>query len=239
MVEMKLFVTGSSPTSLKAVENITHVANNVLTRGYRLEVIDVLRHPNAAGAAGVFATPMLIKTKPAPEAWILGELNDPVRLMRVLAPADAPEHAAAVPVPGSRRIVVIDDFEGIHESFQVALHDMQVDLICARTGELGVEAVRAGNPNLIFLDLKMPGKDGVSTLRDIRKQNDTAPVIIMTAFADEFTTPLRRADSDGLQFELLAKPLDVDQLYLVSAVATGGFGPCLSDAQPVRTAAAG
>ena len=73
----------------------------------------------------------------------------------------------------------------------------------------------------------MPGKDGVSTLRDIRSHDTHTPVIVMTAFAEEFTERLRIADHDGAHFELLAKPLDIDELHLVSAVATGGFGPSL------------
>jgi CheY-like chemotaxis protein len=271
MLEMKLFVTGASPTSRKAVESLTKIASSMLHHGYRLEVIDVLDRPDEASAAGVFCTPMLVKRSPGPEAWMLGDFHNEERLRRVLEPTtpaaprslqarDArpalmianqrvPIHSldgtlaadAGAPAQGAARtdtrrgeaarpkqIVVIDDYEGIHDSFRVALDSAYVDVISARTGDLGVEAVRACDPQLIYLDLKMPGKDGVATLRDIRADNEHAPVIIMTAFAEEFMTQLRAAHADGLGFELLSKPLDIDELYLVSAVATGGFGPSLA-----------
>ena len=237
MFDLKLFVTGNSPTSKNAIENLTRVANHALRRGFRLEVIDILRQPHEACAEGVFCTPMLVKKSPGPEAWILGELSDEARLLRALLPEGSDDAQPAVVGASQprvllhpRRIVVIDDFEGIHDSFRVALDGAYVDVISARTGELGAEAVHACNPDLVYLDLKMPGKDGVATLRDIRQKNEHTPVIVMTAFADEYMNDLRCANREGLAFELLSKPLDIDELHLVSAVATGGFGPCLAEA---------
>jgi DNA-binding NtrC family response regulator len=149
---------------------------------------------------------------------------------------DCAEHgsASAPDVPRFKRIVLIDDYEGIHDSFRVALDGVPVELISAYTGDLGVEAVRACHPDLVFLDLKMPRRDGVSTLREIRERDTHTPIIVMTAFAEEFTSPLESADRDGAYFELLAKPLDIDEIHLVSAVATGGFGRTRAAAATAR-----
>jgi circadian clock protein KaiB len=126
---LKLFVTGNSPTSRNAIENLTRVANHALRRGFRLEIIDILRQPHEACAEGVFCTPMLVKKSPGPEAWILGELSDEARLLRAIATGRERRRAAGLSSARQqprallhpRRIVVIDDFEGIHDSFRVAL----------------------------------------------------------------------------------------------------------------------
>ena len=58
-------------------------------------------------------------------------------------------------------IVVIDDDAAIRGSFQLVLEEMGCVVRVAEDGLQGIELVKAARPDLIFLDLKMPGIDGV------------------------------------------------------------------------------
>jgi CheY-like chemotaxis protein len=73
--------------------------------------------------------------------------------------------------------------------------------------------------DLIFLDLRMPGLDGVQTLREIRKIDAEVPVYIVTAFHVEYFEQLKAASVDGLSFEVLQKPVGRDQIIQVTESA--------------------
>jgi CheY-like chemotaxis protein len=116
----------------------------------------------------------------------------------------------------SKQILVIDDDAGIRQSFVLALEDTQYLVDTAQSGFEGVQMEKAKPYDLIFLDLKMPGMDGVETLRHIRGRNNTVPIYIATAFHKEFLTKLQAADQEGISFQLLKKPVDSEQILLVT-----------------------
>ena len=107
----------------------------------------------------------------------------------------------------SINILVIDDEEVIRKSFILALDGTGYNVETAESGEKGIEKARETNFDLIFLDLKMPGLDGVETLREIWKIGQTIPIYITTAFYDDFLDQLQSAADDGISFDLLKKPL--------------------------------
>jgi len=127
----------------------------------------------------------------------------------------------------SKHILVIDDQEAARKSFILALKDTGYQVATAESGEQGIEKVRETKFSLIFLDLKMPGIDGVQTLRELRKLDANVPVYVVTAYHSEFLTPLKNAFIDGIQFELLNKPVRSAQ---IRAIADG----ILEDAKAVR-----
>ena len=106
-----------------------------------------------------------------------------------------------------KNVLVIDDERAVRRSFKLALEDTSYNVSTAECGEKGVEAVENGDFQLIFLDLKMPGMNGVQTLTAIRKMKPDLPVYIVTAFHKEFLTELDDARKEGLQFQLLRKPI--------------------------------
>ncbi len=114
-----------------------------------------------------------------------------------------------------KRILVIDDEEAVRKSFSLTLEDAGYAVDTASTGEEGMEKVNADKFDMILLDLKMPGMGGVSTLREIRKVNEDLPVYIITAFHEEFFDQLQSVTKDGLEFELLRKPLESDDLCAI------------------------
>lgn len=116
----------------------------------------------------------------------------------------------------SKNILVIDDEPGIRKSFLLALEDTAYHVDTVQSGYEGVEMEQSRSYDLIFLDLKMPGMDGVETLRQIRKRNKTVPIYITTAFHKEFLIKLQEADKEGISFQLLKKPVGNDQIVMVA-----------------------
>ena len=91
-----------------------------------------------------------------------------------------------------------------------------------KTGEIGIEMEQKAPYALIFLDLKMPGLNGVETLRKLRENNQEVPIYIITAFHDEFFEDLKKVQAERIHFEVLAKPLDSKQIVTITqAVLTG------------------
>ncbi len=115
----------------------------------------------------------------------------------------------------SKRILIIDDEESIRKSFSLVLGDAGYEVDSAASGEEGVEKFRNGQINMVLLDLKMPGMDGVQTLREIRKMDSDVPVYIVTAFHAEFFDQLQSAFKDDIEFEVMRKPVESDDLCAI------------------------
>lgn len=73
---LKLFVSGSTPRSERAIANLRRLCEDEFPDCYRLEVIDVLEHPEQAEAERVLATPTLIKQLPPPLRRVIGDLSN-------------------------------------------------------------------------------------------------------------------------------------------------------------------
>jgi CheY-like chemotaxis protein len=116
----------------------------------------------------------------------------------------------------NKSILVIDDEEDIRKSFVSALEKTGYQIDTAESGKEGIRKERSKKYDLIFLDLKMPGIDGVEALREIRKVNEETPIYIITAFYQEFLDELNTALKEGLKFELLKKPIIDDQILSVA-----------------------
>ncbi len=116
----------------------------------------------------------------------------------------------------SKDILVIDDEMIIRESFVLALKDRGYEIDTAETGEEGIEKEQNKKYDLIFLDLKMPGMDGIEALREIRKGNKETPIYIITAFYREFFDDLKTVEEEGIDFELVKKPIRSEQILLVA-----------------------
>ncbi len=116
----------------------------------------------------------------------------------------------------SKRILVIDDEEAIRTSFTLVLGDAGFEVDTAESGEKGLQMKKDAEYDLIFLDLKMPGINGVETLRRIRKTDKKVPIYIFTAFHKEFFEELKIARKEGLGFEVLRKPSSVDLIVALT-----------------------
>lgn len=118
-----------------------------------------------------------------------------------------------------KNILVIDDEEVIRLAFQLALEDSGYQVTTVDNGQKGVEEVKKNIYHLVFLDLKMPGMDGVETLKNIRKFSLSLPVYILTAFHKEFLSGLDDVRKAGFSFQLLRKPIgSIEILALAHSV---------------------
>ena len=116
----------------------------------------------------------------------------------------------------SKRILVIDDDEAVRKSFILALEDTDYQVETVESGEKGFESVQTNKYDLVFLDLKMPGMNGVETLRELRKIDKSVPVYIVTAFHQEFFEQLEGVVKDGIGFEIAKKPLSSNSIVLIT-----------------------
>lgn len=128
-------------------------------------------------------------------------------------------------------VLVIDDDPAVRSAFQLALEDTCCNVTVSPCGEDGLSVLDAAKVDLVFLDLKMPGMGGVVCLGRIKERFSNTPVYIVTAFAEEYVAPLRQAALDGLEFELVRKPLDRTQIREVTASLLGDIEGELLDAK--------
>ncbi len=108
----------------------------------------------------------------------------------------------------SKRILVVDDDQGILDSFEVLLGD-RYNLLTAESGYEALRILETDSPQLIFLDIKMPGLDGIDVLRRLQDNHKKVDVVIITASDQERTE--REARSLGV-IEYLKKPLDIFEI---------------------------
>jgi len=73
---LKLYVTGSSPRTQLAIENLQRICEQELQGRFKLDIVDVLEHPQAAEDDRILATPTLIKQLPPPLRRVIGDLSD-------------------------------------------------------------------------------------------------------------------------------------------------------------------
>lgn len=74
--KLRLFVTGRTPQSQRAIDNLRAICETDIQEGYEVEVIDVLEHPALAEKDKILATPTLVKRLPEPIRKIIGDLSD-------------------------------------------------------------------------------------------------------------------------------------------------------------------
>jgi CheY-like chemotaxis protein len=120
------------------------------------------------------------------------------------------------------RILVIDDEEGVRDAFLLALEgETALEVITAVNGAIGVALAREQRPDLVFLDLNMPGMTGVEVMRLLLAEDASIPIYIVTAFHQDFMQELKAARAEGLRFELARKPLGADQIRQIVRIILG------------------
>jgi circadian clock protein KaiB len=89
--ELRLYIAGQTVRSLRAIANLEAICERELTSGYRIEVVDLLEHPECAREDDVVAIPTLVRRFPTPPRKVIGDLSDVDRVLigLELAPASA------------------------------------------------------------------------------------------------------------------------------------------------------
>jgi circadian clock protein KaiB len=81
----RLYVTGASPNSIKAINNIKSICDKYLRDKYQLEIIDVYQQPLLAKTEQIVAIPLLIKQSPLPVKRLIGNMSDTKKVLQALA----------------------------------------------------------------------------------------------------------------------------------------------------------
>lgn len=81
---LRLYVTGTTPNSIRAIANLQKICEDYLAASYDLEVIDLYQQPHLAAGDGIIAVPTLIKHLPKPLKRIIGDMSDTERVLRGL-----------------------------------------------------------------------------------------------------------------------------------------------------------
>jgi circadian clock protein KaiB len=83
-LKFKLFISGMSVKSGRAIENIRAIGDNQLKGNYELEIIDLTKAREKAIEFQIIAIPTLIKYHPAPLRTLVGDLSDKEKVLRIL-----------------------------------------------------------------------------------------------------------------------------------------------------------
>ena len=105
-------------------------------------------------------------------------------------------------------IFIVDDDQGILDSFDAMLGD-DYPLVMVDNGRKAISLLSEQNPRLMFLDIKMPGMNGMDVLKWIRERHMPIEVVIVTALPQDRYEEL--AHQYGV-YRYLKKPLDVDEV---------------------------
>jgi circadian clock protein KaiB len=73
---LKLYVTGMTPNSVRAIENLRKICRDHLRDRYELEVIDIYQHPTLASGEQIIAAPTLVRKLPLPLRKFIGDLSN-------------------------------------------------------------------------------------------------------------------------------------------------------------------
>jgi two-component system, response regulator, stage 0 sporulation protein F len=94
------------------------------------------------------------------------------------------------------RILIVDDEENIRLLFKEELEEEGYEVVVAANGYEALDRLRESAFDLVVMDIKMPGMDGIQTLNEIKATNKDQPVILCSAYG-EFKQDLASWVSDG------------------------------------------
>ena len=113
---------------------------------------------------------------------------------------------------GQINILIVDDLHSMRMTLGGILEDEGYSVMTAEDGYHAIEAVGQRHFNIIFIDIKMPGIDGVQTFREIKKIDPDAAVVMMTAYSVEEL--FREAMEEGA-YAIIYKPFDINMVIAI------------------------
>jgi two-component system OmpR family response regulator len=107
------------------------------------------------------------------------------------------------------KMLIVDDEQDFLETIIKRLKARSIDVTGVESGYKALEVLDNRNPDVIILDVKMPGMDGIETLREIKKKKPLIEVIMLTGHASV------ESGIQGMQlgaFDYVMKPVALDEL---------------------------
>jgi two-component system response regulator HydG len=109
-------------------------------------------------------------------------------------------------------ILVVDDLRNIRLTLSGIFEDRGYNVVTAEDGYQAIEAIKEMHFDVILMDIKMPGINGVDTYREVKKIDPKAVVIMMTAYSLEDL--VKRAVSEGI-YTCIYKPFEIDKVIVL------------------------
>jgi len=106
-----------------------------------------------------------------------------------------------------KKILVVDDEESIHLLYKEEFEEEGYEVISAINGEEALELFDKVEPDLVILDINMPGMDGIEVLRKMKEKRPDIPVILSSAYP-EYKQDLASWASD----DYIVKSFNLDEL---------------------------
>jgi len=106
-----------------------------------------------------------------------------------------------------KKILLIDDEESIHILYREELEELGYEVHSAMSGEEALKILPTLNPDLVILDIQMPGMNGIDVLRKLKEQDPKLPVILSSAY-QEYKQNLSSWASD----DFIVKSADMREL---------------------------
>lgn len=106
-----------------------------------------------------------------------------------------------------KKILLVDDEESIQLLYQEEFEDEGYQVVSALNGEEALEKFKETSPDLVILDIQMPGMNGIEVLRQMKMLNPQIPVILSSAY-HEYKQDLGAWASE----EYIVKSADIDDL---------------------------
>src|SRR5262245_12694990 len=109
------------------------------------------------------------------------------------------------------RVLVIDDEAAIRDSLRMILEYEDYQFVGAASGQEGLDTIRRERPDIVLLDIKMPGMDGMEVLRKLRSFDETLPVVMISGHGNT-ATAVEAIRSGAIDF--LDKPLSSERVIV-------------------------
>jgi len=119
------------------------------------------------------------------------------------------------------KILVVDDEESIIWIFRKLVESLGHAFLSAATGEKGIEIAKAEQPDLVFMDVKLPGIDGLSALEEVRRVAPRSKYVVITAHGT-LDTAVRAMKLGAVEY--LSKPVELDQARALIQGSIKGAG---------------
>ncbi len=108
-------------------------------------------------------------------------------------------------------VMIVDDEEGIRETLSGILEDEGYESITAYSGEEAIKKAKEVTPDVVLLDVWLPGMDGIATLQELKGSHPAVPVIIISGHANiEIAVKATKMGA----YDLLEKPLSIEKVLL-------------------------
>ena len=109
------------------------------------------------------------------------------------------------------KVLAVDDDRRVRSLLKKFLRREGFEVVLASNGKKAIKLAKKENPQVILLDIKMPGMDGIEVCKRLKAEGNTRfiPIIVITAYSDKKTEAVE-AGADGF----VSKPLDLPELAI-------------------------